>query len=186
MGTTTTTTTTTTTSTTTTTTTTTTETEAETTTTEEPTTTTTTNEITLPDRDTPILDIGCRVHGGLRKVQAFLTCYWDCKDSTNILEEILGLNEKPWLKAYMCVQKCKDAEWVPPCEDGALRAHESQCHTYYECVDGAEIEQSCPAGLWFDSESGSCRFIWLVDCKPAMPEIPEIPGMPEIPSFPWN
>jgi hypothetical protein len=120
---------------------------------------------------------------GLRKVQAFLTCYWDCKESSNILEEILGLNEKPWLKSYMCVQKCKDAEWVPPCEDGTLRAHESQCSKYYQCVDGAEIEQSCPMGLWYDSESESCKFIWMVDCSP---EIPEIPTVPELPSFPWN
>ena len=83
----------------------------------------------------------------------------------------------------MCVQKCKDAEWVPPCEDGALRANESQCSKYYQCVDGAEIEQSCPMGLWYDSESESCKFIWMVDCQP---EIPEIPTAPELPSFPWN
>merc|ERR1712183_57981 len=107
---------------------------------------------------------GFKVITGLRKVQAFLNCYWECKESNTILDQILGLDEKPFLKAYSCMQKCKDAEWVPPCTEGESRPHESNCGKYYECVEGSEIEQTCQMGKFFDSESGSCKWVWQVQC----------------------
>uniref|UniRef100_A0A1I8M268 Chitin-binding type-2 domain-containing protein n=1 Tax=Musca domestica TaxID=7370 RepID=A0A1I8M268_MUSDO len=50
------------------------------------------------------------------------------------------------------------------CEDGELVADRSSCSSYYLCVGGQALRQTCGPGLLFDSRTRSCNLDYLVDC----------------------
>ncbi|XP_050091536.1 uncharacterized protein LOC126575067 [Anopheles aquasalis] len=56
-----------------------------------------------------------------------------------------------------------------------LILHPRFCNQYYICADQVGIPVICPAGLWFDEDTQSCRSPLLVDCPHGATPPPEDP-----------
>jgi len=50
------------------------------------------------------------------------------------------------------------------CNNGALYPHASSCQKYYQCANNVLFENSCGAGLYFDTNASNCNWEAAVDC----------------------
>jgi len=97
-------------------------------------------------------------------------CYKDC------------VGDKWWnmIQASKCSYQCSD--WSKKvskksvkseeCADG-IYAHETNCNQFYQCANGHRYEdQSCPDGLFFNSDKDYCDYPDNVTCPEPEPEAP--------------
>lgn len=66
----------------------------------------------------------------------------------------------------MMPKPSQDEEFSYDCKNQQFRAHESDCHKYYQCQFGSLLEQTCPPGLFWNRDH--CDWPDATDCTNAI------------------